>query len=118
VRHTSQHPQVQHLPDLQVPRLDEHPDVLSHALAIEEGHGFLASFGAGAPEIFENAAGGEPEGLAGEGHRRQPRRLACLPQSREVHTGGEILLSNRGPGGVKEGGASPAREVDDSPETG
>ena len=80
------HPQIQNLGRLHLPGLHQDPDVLPHALAVEEGHGILAGFGAGVLKVVEEAAGGEPEGLAGEGHGAKTCRLAGLAASAEKST--------------------------------
>ncbi len=72
----TQHPQVEDPGGVDPFRLNQDPDVLSHSFAVEESHGFLARLGCRILEVFEQAAGGQPEGLSGERNRGQAGLLA------------------------------------------
>jgi hypothetical protein len=88
----------QHLPGVDPLRLNQHADLLPHPFAVEEGHGLPAELGAGVLEVVEEAAGGEPEGLTGQGNGREAGGLAGKNQGGEVDVGGQVLLPDQDEG--------------------
>src|SRR5262245_33702357 len=88
--------QVHHLRGLDPARLDQHPDLLPHPLAVEEVHRLAADLGVRAADLVEQAAGGQEERLARERHRGQARLLAGADQGREVDVGGQVLAPDVG----------------------
>src|ERR1700681_982700 len=80
---SAQNVQVENLSWIDSLRLNEDADLLAHTLAVQQGHGAVASGEVCALQLLEKAAGGEPESLAGEGHSSEAGRLAGADQSGE-----------------------------------